>query len=1385
MPLFLSPIDAKVPLPTRLEHVGRVYRSIIFFRNGSKILVLLTLFILLEFLFDWLFVLPSLIRAVWLCLSLVFGVLSYYYIFLIPFRRTKDPLYLSFLVERHFPMLNDSLNSAIQFSDITENSKNGSIQFREYTIQKVMQTSTETHWDEAIDRKEVKRWLLALTLSIGIISFFGLYSPKNFPVACFRFTLPFQDIQWPKQTNLIVLSPDPFPTQIARGDNLDVKLAIRDKIPDRLTLIIQFKENPPTVETYAIPPLNSNETEKIIEFQLDSRKIRKSFSIQFVANDAQSPIYQVNVVSPPYLVPLDGRPSPQIHLEYPEYTDLAPFDLSDGTSMIEAIQGSKVTLQAAVNRPITSAKLQLELDSNKLPLCAAMAIWSSQSSIDFLAKYNLIQNAMNPINAQIAEDGLRFGFTFIPAISGNYRLVFADDAGVKGSRLLVMNLSDDPSPIVIIERPSANIDSLYLKQNGSFLLRVSCNDRIFALKDISLHYQLNKNQSASDPVSQDNTLLHFNEKSEGWQKLVLQTNHNRELLLNTCSLFSQNTYFCTSTLYHNQSIIKLRPRDWVFEKAFKIDQFKHRDGTPLRSGERLTIKIAVNDFDNVNIFKKPGFSQEIDIHIVTEADLDTLIQSGSARIRNDIFKLQQMQLEAQNKLKEIQNLEKKQLTKKSETQSLTTQQRDELLQLAQMQQGIRNRLISPGDGLIPEIEKQLKLLQNSPSSGKYIDRFERIENELKRLLTSEIEPLEGMIESARKEPIKTAESLMQEIEKKQSKFVNSLQAILELLEPWSSTSELRGEARSLLGDLQNQIEKIQQSMTPKKGLNSNNPDSSSLPKPQKLIDEQKKINENIRALVEKIQRVANERESAVKELNKQITDQDHEKNQHKKNNPKSEPDPILNPQQILQNQQLEQRIKAFKQEAEILKKAIRQKETDHSLSLIAGGWVETIQSLNQGIDAEEIKQKLNSTLEQLQQNNLPKAQQNQSQVAESLKNLIEELSDNPIKIPPSQKLQKILNQEDQLGKIIQKQEELKRDIEQLNKTDDPQKKQSLQKKVQEQQKEIEQLTKNLREQAQLLNQIPLNETLQRAERAMAEMQEQLTREKQDLKENQEKILDQLDLAQEQLEKQEDDQKDQLSREQRTKLKEQLQVFRDRQATYLQELERMQKSIFTKKQWSRAMATSFSSLKNQQQSLHDELKDWTEQSLASEIVLTQMLNFSMQAMSLAQSAIQQHQIEIIDQLDGLTNFDEKIEEKALKRIHNRQSLALKRLEDLLEALKPDDKKSEESVRDNPKTRPSRPMDKSMDKSSGQASSPPSDLIPAKAQIKALKSLQEDLLARTEKIRKERSQNATLDEDEKEELELLHKSQQEVANLIRELIPIFSDNENTTPHSKKDP
>ncbi len=146
----------------------------------------------------------------------------------------------------------------------------------------------------------------------------------------------------------------------------------------------------------------------------------------------------------------------------------------------------------------------------------------------------------------------------------------------------------------------------------------------------------------------------------------------------------------------------------------------------------------------------------------------------------------------------------------------------------------------------------------------------------------------------------------------------------------------------------------------------------------------------------------------------------------------------------------------------------------------------------------------------------------------------------------------------------------------------------------------------------------------------------------------------------------------------------------------------------------------------------------------------MLKHSIDAMRQVTQRLKQRKEDVLDQVDGTVAFDEEIEKKAFGGIQGNQHLALKRLDQLLEALKPDKEMLEAR-----KPGEQKPMPMGSKMAEG-------DDLPPLAQLKALRALQVDVAERTAAFDKAHPDGMKLSEDEAADLKALQERKRTLPN-----------------------
>lgn len=1325
MPFLLTPQIVDEPLLERIDRLRGRYRWVIFARDGALWLLLTFLSLVLLGFLDWKFHLPGLVRALGLC-----GIISgsvFFYVFRVrrPLRVARSPLSLALHIQDYYPQLKDALASSVQFLELTEDDRRSSPALRREAIKQALRAADRHDFSSTIESQGLKRCLVGFLLGIGLFVLLLFFAPKQLLTAAQRIGMPFSSVTWPTRTRIEILAPDPLPPRMARGEHFELKVALNGEIPERLLLGVMLDSGGPFEQVYPIPRSETKTTSVELPLRLDATRIPRNFRFRLRAGDAETPWRSVAVLPPPVLVPFDGRPSPRIDLEFPRYTQLPKTELPDGSGIVEAVTGTKVTLRGAVDRPITRAWIGYRAEIPRLPICGALTSLASVRAIDLPLSLMMSEEAWVPTPVQIDAGGTRFEVTFTPHLNGPYLLRFEDDTGIGNGKLFDFRILPDPAPNVTLERPSAAKDSLALLPDAGFNLKAQATDRLFSLKEGFVEYRT--------------------ERLETPRRLPLVDYPVVSKLLPSLSGFMPGM---PSTLL-NEADLRLAGAN--FESRMSLKQFTRADGTPLQEGDTLILNVAATDFDDVTLFKQPGRSHEIEIQIVGLSHLDMLLQQAQLQLRNEFLQMKESQREARTHVQDA--------LRQAKEGKLRPENLEKLIQAEQLQQQIRSRINSPDDGLRADLNRLKQLIRDNklPRSAS-TERIDRIGSELDRLANEELEPIEPLIAEARKEPDRKAKTPLEGAARHQKEVEDTLQALLEKLEPWSGASEIRSEARLLQRELQRNIQ--QNAPLEKLPLGGRKEDLK--PEQQTEIDRatdrQEQLGERGRQLIEKVQRLASDREKSAQEK-QDLADQKEREAQAKLdevgNQQKGSPEERGLQQQAgnlkSEAESLRESARATRNEAAALENAIQPRDHTLALQLLVGGPGHLLAPDMTGGNGEELKQQLSDATSQLRRGEFNRSNQTQRQAIENLQKMVDSLGERGTR-DQEQLAKKRSKANDELDNLIDQQERLQKKVKEANQLPDPKEREEALKKLAPEQERLEQEAKEL---AQRLNRAEAEDAaqeLRRGARQMEQAREELEQGRA-ADQTQEDALERLDDAQQQLDQAREEQNEQLLREKLAQVSEQIKALRDREQRLVEESQRLHTAAGKDKKWTRPLAASLNDLRDQQTALAEEVRALEAKKFEGMRVFSRMLQQSAEAMDASVTRLKSRREEVLDQLDGISEFTPDLEEKSQDGILRKQKLALRRLDQLIESLEPD-----KEMLKRPRQQP---MPGGGDMGGGGGGG---DNIPPLAQLKALRSLQADLLERTTAFDKQHPDRTMLSEEELMELEELQKAQLEVGELL---------------------
>jgi hypothetical protein len=385
--------------------------------------------------------------------------------------------------------------------------------------------------------------------------------------------------------------------------------------------------------------------------------------------------------------------------------------------------------------------------------------------------------------------------------------------------------------------------------------------------------------------------------------------------------------------------------------------------------------------------------------------------------------------------------------------------------------------------------------------------------------------------------------------------------------------------------------------------------------------------------------------------------------------------------------------------------------------------------------------KMGEAADQLDKNQMGQARAGQEQARRDLKKMIEEIEDRRGK-ELSRLVAELKAAEADLKKLRDKQAENLKKTQQARQNPDPQQRADELKRLAKEQKQLqEDLKKQLQKLAKLNNQAGARPG-QKASDAMAKAQGDLDQDDGEQAEgDQEEALQDLKQAQEEVADARKEAEEQLAMEQIAKMADALKSIGERQNKMVDETNGYEKARAENDgKLTLAQRTGVKELSRVQSGLRDETSELIDRLGEGAPVFGLTLKKAQKAMEDAAQRLQ----------------DLKTDETTVRA----EKLASARFQQLVDSLKPDKAKNG--------GRP-QPQGEGGDQPPGQGGQQRAagDGIPAAAQIKMLKSLQEELNERTDFFDELLRRHKELNPDQTAELEKLHEDQGTLADLVRDL------------------
>jgi hypothetical protein len=815
MPFLLPPTTAPRDLRDRLEIFRWRSRTLIAWQGGLMLAAAWLGGLVLTGVVDLFADLPAILRASILVAALVGSAMFVLHRIIRPWAACADDLLLALRIEKQFPELNDALASAIEFEGESES---GSAALRAATRRFATREAADCDFDQLNNsRTLVRAALVALFFGLAAIVL-AILAPEKSRNAVARLVDPFGNHGWPPDTQMTIIAPE----WLARGEPFQLRGELRGVVPDRTEFHFAIEVAPAITLTL---PVSNQDDLGSFNIRLEPNRVPRTFRYQVRANDATTPWRTVPVLSPPELVDRDGRPSPQVHLTFPAYTELPPAELSPGGSSIEGITGVAVQIRAAANRPLARAWMELTPDA-PVRATSALAALGAVHPADAIARLANGLAVVRPATAVIDGDGHRFDLAIVPSVSSRYLLRFEDTSGLAGRREFDLRMIPDPPPFVHLERPSAGRDSLAVLPDATVTLVARVEDSVFAVRSVWFEYRISA-----------------------------ETRVERQSLVD-------------APVAAPPHVGNVKPSERVqilnVERAWQLKAIRRSDGQPLQDGDIVTLVVAADDFDDVTTTKPAGRSHEVELRIVSPAALRAIVQKAQAEIQRELKSLHGLQRDAHDRASIADN-------QRRQTGTLGVEDQDRLKESAQLQQQIRQRVGTASEGLRATVEQLRQTFRNNPLPDAAAEhaRADALAAELERLVRDELEPIEPLLATARTErgPVAAADRQtgpLPAATRLQADAERALRDLSERMEAWSEARELRAEAALIERD-QERVARQRAQLEAQPGVRGAAPNGLRPPEQEalaRLTERQSAVADRANELVQKLNQRAGEKLAA-------------------------------------------------------------------------------------------------------------------------------------------------------------------------------------------------------------------------------------------------------------------------------------------------------------------------------------------------------------------------------------------------------------------------------------------------------------------------------------------------------------------------------------------
>lgn len=1324
-------------LQHRLASVRRRWRFMVLVRGVSAAAAVVVGSAALLGLLDYALHLPSLARAYGLVAILGAAAYVGFRWLVVPFWRRCDDLSLAIQIEDAYPELNDALASTVQF---LENDVPGSPSMRQKAVDRAMDVTADLDFGRILDRRTMLWCTLAMFGALALGGHFAWNHPELSRTAVLRLVEPFGYHTW---TRIGLEQP---PTRIAVGQPFRLRGQVEGIIPAQVRFEIEGL-NPADKKfekrSEKVAPVKFDPHTRVgsLVTALDVTQHKGKFRFRVLGNDGRYPLdktwHEVDVVPPPMFVELNGKPSPQVTLFLPDYTDLpSPQQLSPGQRHLEFIQGTQVLFQAAVDRPLSAAWIDVRPLDPQARTGPLLGMLGQTQPLDAVSRLAVQQAFAGRHVAELDESGKALRVAFQPWVSGSYILRLVDEAGLVKDYEAELRVNPDPVPVVQMQQPGSSMSVL---PDAAVVFKLIADDEL-ALRTVYLEYQ--RVDEGDKAIEAPRRIVLYDPAQVGW------------MISRALPTVLPMPWLTPDGLTPE---LRLRPKRLELEKVWALNrQFKE--------GDVLLIHGGGVDFCNVIVPRAPGRSPMLKLKIVGKGELAKIIDDGLGEAQQELVRIQKMQQEAIDLIKQIDKAKEPQ------------QKLDRLIEADQIQKQIQERIGNrPDEGLREKLGKLDQLIKDNKLPPTEInDQVKGLLQDANRLSQEDMPKIEQALNEARKELLGQQKPMPPDSKKQgpldktkalQQDAKNTIDEMARSLDQWADVNQFKSTLRELI---QEQKRVAKETEATKKEAEANQQKGD-----RKKADE---IKDAVKGQTEAQNQIANKADALNNQMEKVLGKQDKGNKDFKDLGNKIKKTGRIEDDKeradALKQLAKEARDLAGKQQDEDAKSALEQLAKDMEAAadqMAKGKMSEEAQTDFQKQAQKQIKQAENAATPQ-QVKNLQEAIEigKDERVAEKLENANDALSKE--KQPDFDKARK--NQDDAV-KGMEKQlaaldgrnddglDRLKKKQQNLAKAEDNA--DQLSKKTQdarnnknqkEQVDELRKAAKEAREQARELQRLQEEQAAKDMKRAAQALEDAADKAEQGMQNEADELAREADERIQDAKKKIEEMEQELAREQLAKIADRLKGLKERQDTAIERSRELHEKAAKKRDWTRGLQQSLEGDKITQEGLAQETRSLQEK-IKEAKVFEHIMDKAAKAMDKAVEAMADREKQFDQRKAPWSDDDAKDEERRQTEIIKLQTQATQRLQRLLDALKEDPQAAQQPMGDQ------QPMDG--DEQQG-GMRPPGDGIPPLAELKALKAEQLEVNERTKEFAQRHPNVDNLNNDQRRELTELEAEQRRLREIF---------------------